>query len=278
MKIYNLISIAFLAVACKSIDLPTIEQSENLINQYKSSFEMAEKAIISKQYKIPVGNDLIFRTQHYALNKIFNTIANHHTEDVYIHFENSPNFFSEKKTVVGISYTNSINTDSGLIKMDIKKFNLNRIHNNTIDCDISISGTGKISISGVYTGVKARATPEIELTLDENLAFEIIPGMNDQIVLTPKPKLLNMKTKFTINLLSWKLPYSKNFAFQTKDLLKPIALPLIFTTEFNLPPISQSNKTSNSPAKTYRIRMNNSKINAQNNTIEYRADIKLDKK
>ncbi len=272
--IFIIVSVIFV-ISCKTMDIPTIEQSEKQIQQYKTSIERAEKAIISQEYTIPKGNDLIIQMHQSIFNKIFSKLSSEKKDDIYIYFENSPDFISENKNVVGINYKNSISIDTGNVILDLKKFNFTALKDNSIESDISIYGKGNISISGTHTGLKARATPDVEIMIDENIVFQILTDLKNQLIIKPKPQNIILKAKFTINLLTWKIPYSHNFQFKTSEIIKPIAIPLIFDTNIELPPITN---TKNGLPEKYNLILHNAKLSSFGNKLEYRVDINLKKK
>lgn len=275
MRIIINILLLILAIGCKTIELPTVEQSEKFIQQYKANIERAEKAIISQEHTFPKGNDFIIQMNQSLFNKIFSKFSEDRINDIYIFFDKTPDLISENKNVLGINYKNFINIDSGIVILDIKKFNFKALKENSIESEIMIFGKGNISISGSHTGIKARATPDIELTLDESIAFDMITDLKNQLILKPKPKNINLNAKFSINLLSWKIPYSYNFQLKTAEIIKPIIMPLVFNTDIELPPLTnQKNKS----AEPYNIILSNAKLSSFSNKLEYRADLNLKKK
>lgn len=269
---------SILFISCKSINLPTVEQSEENIARLKPMIESAEKAVDARNILMPSGNDVVMRVKLDAMNEILGQIAKDREDDITINFLPTRPFMSEDKSVLGISYKNYINIDSGYVGMNLKKLVIDRLSRNSIDAKIEVEGKGNLKVSGKYTGIPASANPEISLYLNEPVSFEIQPTLSGSAVLKPRPRKLTLKTKFNIKLLEWKVPWYQEIPLEFSNILKPIAIPIALSSEVNLPMPASKFGSGNTQNVPYKIELLNPSVKADDNKLEYRADIRLNRK
>jgi len=226
---------------------------------------------------LPRGHDLITQTRTLAVNTLLHKVTNSTQRDVHIDFLATRPLWKEDKSLLGVQFSNVVNVDTGTMDIDLKKFVFTGISNNTIYAQIEIEGSGFIKASGTYAGVSARVSPQIHFYLDEQILFSVAAADSDYIRLNPIPKTLRLKTKTTITLLGWSIPYYKEILLLTTDLIKPILIPSAVTSEIVFPvPAAQYGSQRMQFVKRY-LRFTRSTVRANNNVLEYRSNIDFDK-
>lgn len=259
-------------VACSSMELPTTEQSDTKIKQFTPEIDKANdyiNAIMAKA--VPTTKDINANIKLATLNKIANKLAYSKNDDIKIFFAKTNPIFSEHKSVLGINYNNYVNIDTGYVAMNLKYFNFDNFNNNRLDATIEIEGKGNIYVNGKYTGVPASVSPEIYLYLKESIQFDITPTDTGYIVLKPVPKQLTLKTKFSVKLLQWDLPWNQSVNLQLTDLIKSMPISIAFNSELTLPKPSAQFGGEQFTLEPYLIDFKNSSINSANKSIEFKS-------
>ncbi len=260
-----------------SITIPSQEESQEKITVIKPQLDSLV-AIIDQQIAIlPGGHDLISRTKVSAINMLLTRIANRTLSDIHIDFLPSRPLWKEDKAVFGIGYTNFVDVDTGAFNIDLKRFLFTSFSKNIINAQIEIEGTGSIGVSGQYTGVSASSTPQVHFYLDEEIQFSVSAADSDYIKLVPIPKTVMLKSKITISLLGWNIPYYKEIPLQATDLIKPVLIPSALRSEIVFPlPAAQYGSERLEFVKRY-LRFSRSSVRANDNGLEYRSNIDFDK-
>ena len=222
-------------ISCSTIDLPTVEESNKVIMLSKDKLEEAEKMINSKSAELPHGYNVDIKVQKDMINRVLSSVANDRKQDITINFLKTKNLIKDDKNVLGIEYTNFIDVDKGKVDMDLKTFKVNKMENNKVEATIEIEGNGDISLSGKNTGISASVTSGVDLYLKDNVEFKIESKENGNILLKPVPKKLRLKTKFSIAILKWNLPWREEIELEFADILSPIPVPMTLATEVDLP-------------------------------------------
>ncbi|MFA5834376.1 MAG: hypothetical protein WDA22_12945 [Bacteroidota bacterium] len=260
-----------------SMDIPSKEESQANIAQYKLQLDTLDAVITEKTAGLPKGHDLISRTRSLAINTLLARVVNRSLADIHIDFLATRPLWKEEKSVMGIGYTNYVDVDTGKLDIDLKKFSFSNFTNNIINAEIEIEGTGTVKVSGTYTGVSTSSSPQIHFYLDEQIQFVVTTADSDFIRLNPVPKTVLLKTKITINLLGWNIPYYKEIPLQTTDLVKPVFIPSALRSEIVFPiPASQYGDQRLEFVKRY-LRFNKSAVRANDNVLEYRSNIDFEK-
>ena len=271
------LSTIFIVGCSASIDIPSKEESQANIEQYKLQLDTLDAAITEKTTSLPKGHDLISQTRSSAINMLLARVANRSLADIHIDFLATRPLWKEEKSVLGIGYTNYVDVDTGKMDIDLKKFSLTNFTNNIVNAEIEIEGTGTLKVSGAYTGVSAKSSPQIHFYLDEQIQFVVTAADSDYIRLNPVPKTIYLKTKITINLLGWNIPYYQEIPLQTSDLVKPVFIPSALRSEIVFPiPASQYGDQRLEFVKRY-LRFSRSAVRANDNVLEYRSNIDFEK-
>lgn len=263
---------------CKSIDLPTIEQSERSIAEYSKGLESTERVIDAQNKRLPSGNDIILKLNSSIINRLVKNITNSRQDDINLIFKQTKKLISEKKNILGLEYNNYLNIDTGNISIDIKSLTIDKINNKLLNGTLEIEGMGSVKVTGSHTGISASSTPEVELYLKESITFESGLAKNGNLILSPKPKDMKLKLKFNVKLLEWKVPVSREVPLKLTELLKPVNLPLMFDSEMQLPVPADEFKKQNLEMVPFTLKFKDAAANAGNEAIEYRAQIEIQRK
>jgi hypothetical protein len=273
-----LLTFALGFAGCSSIDLPTVEQSQKSINISKLQIDSLSSNIKMKRLALPAGNDVIVRINMNALNKIIEPIANNREDDIKIDFPPTKPVMSEDKSILGIKYTNYINVESGSLIANLKKFRFERMHLNKIGTTLEVEGKGNLSVSGRYMGVPASVSPEIYMYLFESVSLSLTSTKNGEIVLNPEQKGMILKTKFTVSLLGWQVPWYQEVPLEFTDMIKPLSFPIALKSEIQFPLPAKTFGDQKLEFAPYLLELSNSKVSAANNKLEYRTDVDFRRK
>lgn len=277
MRMLAAFIVVLLAGCGSSLNIPSVEESQQSIASTKPLLDTLDVVIDTRTRSLPRGHDLITQTRTSAMNTLLARVANRTLKDIHIDFLSTQPLWKEEKSVLGIGYTNIVNVDTGSLDIDLKKFMFSSITNNTIYAVVEIEGTGTIKASGTYAGVSSNISPQIHFYLDEQIFFTVAAADSDYIRLNPVPKTVRLKTKITINLLGWNIPYYKEIPLLTTDLIKPVLIPSAVTSEIVFPiPAAQYGSQRLELVKRL-LRFSRSTVRANNNVLEYRSNIDFEK-
>jgi hypothetical protein len=268
----------FLLSACSSLDLPTVEESQKKIDAMQPLLKSTDAFINSKSSTLPSGSSIDMGIKRTALNRLLTAFANNKEKDLNIKFPQTKNLIREDKNILGIQYTNYIDVDKGYVDMDLKTLLFNKVKGNQLEATIEIEGWGSLSISGKYTGIPASVTSEIQLYLKENIDFKLEYTDSGYVVLKPQPKKLKLKTKFSIALVKWNIPWYQEIELQLTDLLAPIAVPFALATDISLPLPSKNNKQGTFTNVLYEVNLTKVSLKADDDVIHWRSDIGFKRK
>ena len=273
-----LLIISFFIIGCgSSMDIPSKEESQKSIARIKPQLEAQDKMISGQTASLPKGNDLISQTRASAINTLLARVANRSLADIHVDFLSTRPLWKEEKSILGIGFTNYVDVDTGKLDIDLKKFLFHDFTNNIVNAEIEIEGTGNLKVSGKYTGVSATSSPQIHFYLNEQIQLAVSAADSDYIRLIPVPKTVLLKTKITISLLGWNIPYYREIPLQTTDLIKPVMIPSALRSEIVFPvPASQYGDQRMEFVKR-SLRFSKSAVRANNNVLEYRSNIDFEK-
>lgn len=258
--------------ACSSIDLPSIEESEKKIALLKPRIQAMELEINSFGQKFSFQRDIVMRVKMSALNSMLTTIAAHSSHDAQITFLGNHPWIEEKKSILGIEYSNRLDIDGGEVKIDLKEFRFQSMAMNDIKAKLTLEGTGAIQVSGKYTGIPASASPEIALALHEEVEFVLAMNDSGYIVLTPKPQQIRLDVRIFVKLLAWKIPWNESQYFALENLIKPIRIPTAITSTIPIPIPSKNPKEKNESVPLHLI-TRDAVFRAENNILEIQTNV-----
>jgi len=219
-----------------------VEESNKKIIEYRTQLQEIDKFINSKNAELKTEKDVDIKVQKEMLNRMLAVLANNRKEDLTILFLKTKNLIKDDKKVLGIEYTNFVDIDKGQVKMDLKSLKLIRLEKNKMEAIIEIGGNGDISLSGKNTGISASISSGVDLYLKDNVEFKIENSNDGNIILRPIPKKMKLKTKFTIELLKWNIPWREEIELEFSDIISPISVPMSLATEIDFPFPSKSKK------------------------------------
>jgi hypothetical protein len=277
MRLRIFCSLIIFIGCASSVNIPSKEESKKKIAEIQPQLDSLAASIDRQAISLPGGHDLISRTRASAINMLLARVVNRTLTDIHIDFFPTRPLWKEEKSVFGIGYTNFVDIDTGAFTIDLKKFLFTSFSNNIINAQIEIEGSGLISVSGKYTGVSAHSTPQVHFYLDEEIQFSISAADSDYIKLSPIPKMVILKSKVTIALLGWNIPYYKEIPLQATDLIKPVLIPSALRSEIVFPlPAAQYGSQRLEFVKRY-LRFSKSSVRANDNGLEYRSNIDFEK-
>lgn len=278
IKTITLLLILSLFFACRSIELPTIQQSQKMIDFYQPQINLADRNIDSKTSNLPSGNDFILRLGVNPLNTILKSLSNRREDDIKIIFKQSKNVVKEDKSIMGINYANFITIDTGSFSVNIKSINFSKFGKNLVEGRIEIEGNGKISASGKYIGVPASISPEVQIYMNEPVSLSLEKTDSGYIVLKPRPAKLTLKTKFYFKLLEWKIPWGYDSQLEFTDIMKPMAVPIALNPEVHFPKPSKKANANEIEQVPYEIQLKNTSLKTIDSKLEFRSDADFKKK
>lgn len=261
--------------ACSSVNLPSIEESQRAIERLKPLLEENDKAINFLGSRLPAGQDLIVRIRASSLNVVAAAVAGQRTDDVRIAFLPTRPLLREDKSVLGISYANTLDVDTGDLTMDLAVLRFERFRGNVVDAAIAIGGKGRIKISGRYTGIPASASPDIEMKLDETVRFDIAYTDSGNIVLRPQKKELKLRVTFKVKIIEWYVPYSRDIPLQATDLIPPLKVPMSFSATIPFPVPVEEFADERMTFAPHRVEFLRTMLHTVNDILELRSDFRF---
>ncbi|MCX6153124.1 MAG: hypothetical protein NT007_03075 [Candidatus Kapabacteria bacterium] len=281
-KIYTLrvlyIIFSFFILSCSSIELPSIEKSTESQKAYKAKFDDISLKIDQISNFPKIETDILLKLKQEPINKLLNLLAYNRIDDINLYFTPTKSFIEEKKSTLGISYTNYLNIDTGFVSINLKSLKFNSISANKIDALIELEGKGIISISGKYFGIPAAVKSDVTMYLIEPITFELNIGNPGFAVLKPIPKQIKLKTKFEIKLLEWKIPWYQEIPLELVQVVQPINFPLSINSEIQFPLPTDQSGAGQIQMVPYLLLLSKTKINGEANKISYQCNMDFKRK
>jgi hypothetical protein len=278
MKYALFIFITFIIISCKSADYPKIEESQAKIDKYNPLILSLDSSIRQKKMFPKTSKDLELKIDISTLNKILQPLATNRTDDINLYFLPTKQFISENKSILGISYTNFLNIDTGFVNLDLKSLKFDKLTKNKLYANLEIEGKGNLHISGKYLGIGSNVSTDVQLYLIEPIIFEINPTNNGYIELKPQPKKLILKTKFGINLLGWALPWYQEIPLELTDMVKPIRVPVSLKSDIQFPIPAQKFSENKLEFAPFQVDFIKSELSGDVNKIDYKTNLEFVRK
>lgn len=260
--------------SCSSIDLPSIEQSQADILKYSAELKQDEAQIKNYSKNLPEGSNLVLNIKLETLNKVIEKVTSNRVDDITIILPPKKQIMNEEKNVFGIKYSNYLNIDTGNVKLDLKKLKFDKFENNKIYATLEIEGSGNVKISGKYTGIPASVNPDIVFYMYETFTLDA-NSVNGVLILKPNKKTLKLKTKISIKLLEWSVPYYQEIPLEITDLIKPISFPLSVPSQIMFPLPSETFSNNRLEFAPFNVELKGTSMKAHQNIIDYRTDIEF---
>jgi hypothetical protein len=225
----------FFLIGCSSIDLPTVEQSEAAIQRLREDIEHAERPLRIFERRFEGSRDAVSIVRANVVNRLLAAVASQRSDDIIIAFSPTRPLLSERKSILGIQYTNYLDIDSGRVSVNLRRAELVSTRRNVLRVFLHIEGGGRIAASGRYTGIPAHASPRIELSLRDTISLELSVGKNGTILLVPQRREALLHATLYVNLAGWELPWKEDIPLRVDELLTPMELPGLISTTIKLP-------------------------------------------
>lgn len=264
-------------ISCKNTELPSKGVSIKKIEYFSKKIDSLHADSFNFENTFEkTETDLEINLDLDVLNRVLRRFAENRKDDIKLIFLPTKPLFTEEKNIFGIKYSNFFNIDTGNFEMNIKSLKILYNSSQNIDATIELEGKGKINVSGKYTGIPVSANPLVEMYMNEPITFEVLPS-KDEVIFKPLPKILNLKTRITIKLLNWNVPYYQEIPIQITDLLKPLIIKSGFLGEIALPKPS-ANVPNKFELKNYNVVFKSPKIKIEQNQLFYNSNIEFNSK
>ncbi|MBR9979023.1 MAG: hypothetical protein KFH87_13130 [Bacteroidetes bacterium] len=261
------------AMACSSIDLPTVKESDERIRFLDEALAGAEEPLRFYERRYSPQRDLRTTMDVRMLNRMLRAVATQRSDDLRVAFLPTRPLLKERKHVFGVSYVNRLDIDSGLVRVDLRSAEITGLAHGVARMRIDLRGEGQLAVSGRYTGIPARATPRVGLSLNETVTMHIRPGERGGIVLTPSAQTIALHTTFHVNLLGWEIPWKEETQLELDDILAPIHLPDIIAGEISLPRPAREHQTSNVEFEAVPVRLKHASAGTEAGRVVFQGDV-----
>jgi hypothetical protein len=260
--------------ACASLDLPSIEQSRASVEAARPRITAADSVARNwSATRLPGAADLVTRVRMYAVNRMLDAVAGNRSDDVRIRFLPTKGIVKEDKSVLGVSYTNTVDIEGGELTLNLKTLRFDRFDRNTAEATIEIEGAGRISVSGRHTGVPASASPNVELRIADRITFDVKPADSGMVLITPRAKTVNLSVKLSVTLLQWSVPYTQEVPLQIRDLVPPMRVPVALSTEVPFPVPAAKAGDEKFDYVPFRLMLSRTTVRTSGDVLEVSTDL-----
>lgn len=274
-RILLLLAPLTLLAACSSMDLPTLEESAKRIASLQGSLADAERPLHVLQQQYRTQRDLGMSLRLSAANRIGTALARQRTDDLTITFLATRPLLEERKSVLGITYTNRLDIDSGRVVLDLRRFEFLESRRRGLEAVLGLEGEGRLHVSGRYTGVPGSVSPKIQLALRDTVRFTLSAGNNGSFVLTPVKDRIMLRAVFRINLLGWEVPWSEDIPLEVEKVIPVLAIPSFFDAAMKFPVPATDYSVKNYQFESVPMKLRESIIDVRDGKLIYRANVKL---
>lgn len=261
--------------SCSSVKLPAIEESVSKISLYKEKLNEVNNTINSKNNIKFSDKEVYVLVSKEMINSIFSSLSKNRKEDLQIMFRKTKNLIKDDVKVLGIEYSNYVDIDSGEVLLDLKTIKLINLIKDKIATVIEIEGNGKIFVSAKYTGLSASVKSGIDLYLKDTIEFKVESAKGSDIIFKPISKKLNLRSKFSVEILKWKVPWRESIELELADIISPIEIPMNISTEVSLPLPEKSKKPGEFNHISYTLEFYNSEVSIQNENLLWEANFNI---
>ncbi len=275
-KLNIMIVIMILLVSCSTMDKTDVSQLNTKIKKIDSNLNTLNKNLDKIMQEFISENNIEIHISEKVLNEIMTKLSNYNNKDIIINLLSTKEIYKKEQNILGIKYTNYVNIDSGLLNINIKSIKLINQKDNELKLQLELSGTGFISLSGKNTGISASIKSKIEAYSKDTLNFKV-QSQSHNIVLKPQNDKVDIKTKFTITLFGWNIPWRETINLSIADILKPLEIPLEINTSviFPLPDFKIKKLTLKGiPAK---IKTKNFNVSSSKNGMTIKSNLEFTK-
>lgn len=264
-----------LIAACSSMDLPTVEDSARRITSLRGSLADAERPLQILQQQYRTQRDLAMSLRLSAANRIGVALARQRTDDLTITFLATRPLLEERKSVLGITYTNRLDIDSGRVVLDLRRFEFLESRRRGLEAVLGLEGEGRLHVSGRYTGVPGSVSPKIQLTLRDTVRFTLSAGDNGAFVLTPVRNRIILRAVFRVNLLGWEVPWSEDIPLEVNKILPTLTIPSFIDAAMKFPVPAAEYSVKKYQFESVPMKLRESVLDVRDGRLIYRANVKL---
>ena len=260
---------------CSSLDIPATEESQRAIDELRPNLVSADSAVDGMSRTLPAGANLTLHIRNDVINRFLKAFADARSDDVRIRILPTRPLFNERKSILGIEYVNYLDLDSGEIRLNLKSLRYEGTTTNGIKTAVRIEGNGLVYATGRYTGIPAKASPKVDLVLDDFIEFEVLQQDMNSIVLKAKPKEIVLNATFRFKLLEWEIPWTQTIPLRVEELLKPVSFPVSISTSIPFPVPASSYRPEKVEYKPRTVDLFNTSLRVSEDRIEFRTDVGL---
>lgn len=266
------LTLSITLASCGGLDLPKVEESKLNIDKYTIQYVELKKQIALKVGDKKQKEDVAIQIKTSVINNLMDKFANASDSDVKMNFLQTNEIYSESKSTLGINYKNYVNLEKGLLDLNLKKVRLESNDNNKIIGLLELEGKGKVKVNGKYLAVPVSAEPDIVLYLNDQFNFEA-KSINGKMFLAPEKKNVLLKTKISIKLLEWSIPYYKEIPLEVAELIKPLELPLASQSEILFPMPAKKFGDSKVEFVPLGIELNNTSLSSTKDYLKINTNL-----
>lgn len=225
---------ALLFTACSATDVPETAASEAVIEQLAPKLSLMEAVISQMDRPATPQRDLTIGVRTEALNEILAAVSGNRSDDIRLRFLYSPRIVEERKTALGLPYTNFITIDSGSATINLRRMSLTTPKKNVLSMGLEADGSGKLAVTGKYTAITASASPVLRASLNDSVRFVFRRDSLNQLTFVPQRGFVNLRASVGIELLGWEVPYSKTIPLETKRIIPALNVPVSISSRVQM--------------------------------------------
>ncbi len=235
-------AVVLLLAACSSIDLPTVEESTARIQRLNADLATAERPLRVFEERYTQQRDMRTAIDPRMINRVLGALAGQRSDDMRIGFPATRPLLEEKKSILGITYSNRLDIDSGLVTLNLRQAVITGLRKGALRVFLDLDGEGRIAVSGKYTGIPGSASPRIELSLRDTVTFSLKTDAHGELLLTPATRNVALSATFHVNLLGWEIPWNERIPLKLDEIIPAVRMPGMLHGNIKLP----------APAREYR--------------------------
>lgn len=271
-NLFLFLALAITLASCGGLDLPKVEESKLNIDKYTIQYIELKKQIALKVGDKKQKEDVSILVKTTVINNLMDKFANASTSDVKMNFLQTSEIFAENKSTLGINYRNYVNLENGIMDLNLKKIRLESNDNNKIIGLLELEGKGKVKVNGKYFAVPVSAEPEVALYLNDQFNFEA-KNINGRMFLAPEKKNILLKTKISMKLLEWSVPYYKEIPLDVAEIIKPLELPMASQSEILFPMPAKQFGDSKLEFVPLGIELNNTSLSTSKDYLKINTNV-----
>lgn len=220
---------------------------------------------LAQRLQFRTDKNIFFRVERRFLSYLAEQVAKASSRDLLIKLLPS-RVLSTKSDVGFAKYDNYLDIESGDGNIDLRDGDVESIQRGRISCFLDLIGQVQARARGKQLGFDYTTTPQIGITLKDQIIFIIEPAGNE-FRLRPAAKQLNARFDISVPIpgIGRDFNTTQNVPFDASSAIKPIPLPNVLNTELNL------------LGKPRKLSLSNTAYRAEDDRFQFEADITLQK-